>query len=565
MQPKKGIANQMNKLRPWQKEALEKAIIWLTKTRQDRHFLINAAPGAGKTICACTIADTLLQGQEIDRVIVIAPRVQVVNQWAEDFKLITGRHMTKVTGGDGDLDSVGMDICATWSALQGLSAEIQAVCRAHRVLVICDEHHHAAVEAAWGESADSAMKDARFVLVLTGTPIRSDGSEAIWLAYDDRGAIRHPEDGTYTLTYGQAVELGYCRPATFHRHEGKFSVEIGDETVKIDGQRDVASSSTLARIPALQRSLNFYRLAKTPQYEKDLSTPSLEGYQASMLTSAIEKLDELRHEMPNAGGLVIAPNIEMAEFMAKIVETLDGEKPIIVHSGMPHPEEKINFFRNSDRRWLISVAMVSEGVDIKRLRVLVYLPNALTELAFRQAVGRVVRTCGYDDLSRAYIVIPALRLFEDFARRVEEEMPQSVKSEEKPRKKVCPDCGETHDMSVRICGCGHEFPLPRPKTKQCHTCGAFNSTISKTCDQCGASFESLFRITLDEALRNGAIARGMDLDEDEVQEAERNSAYVKNLILNSGDEKIIKIIKLLPEESWSRLKTILEASQHAAV
>jgi hypothetical protein len=57
----------------------------------------------------------------------------------------------------------------------------------------------------------------------------------------------------------------------------------------------------------------------------------------------------------------------------------------------------------------------------------------------------------------------------------------------------------------------------------------------------------------------------MDLDEDEVQEAERNSAYVKNLILNSGDEKIIKIIKLLPEESWSRLKTILEASQHAAV
>ena len=43
--------------------------------------------------------------------------------------------------------------------------------------------------------------------------------------------------------------------------------------------------------------------------------------------------------------------------------------------------------------------MVSEGVDIPRLRVLVYLPM-LTELAFRQAVGRVVRTFGYDDISR---------------------------------------------------------------------------------------------------------------------------------------------------------------------
>ena len=52
--------------------------------------------------------------------------------------------------------------------------------------------------------------------------------------------------------------------------------------------------------------------------------------------------------------------------------------------------------------------MVSEGVDIDRLRVLVYLPNAETEL-FRQAMGRCACRGPYDD-SYAYIVMPFHKL-----------------------------------------------------------------------------------------------------------------------------------------------------------
>ncbi len=36
--------------------------------------------------------------------------------------------------------------------------------------------------------------------------------------------------------------------------------------------------------------------------------------------------------------------------------------------------------------------MISEGVDIRRLRILVYATNIVTELAFRQITGRIVRT-----------------------------------------------------------------------------------------------------------------------------------------------------------------------------
>src|ERR1700721_1066302 len=124
--------------------------------------------------------------------------------------------------------------------------------------------------------------------------------------------------------------------------------------------------------------------------------------------------------MPEAGGLIIAPSIEIANYFVELIEMVEGEKPIIVHSQMQNADGKIDAFRKSDKRWLVSVAMVSEGVDIPRLRVLVYLSSGLTELLFRQAIGRVVRTYGPDDDTRAYVVVPSFEILETFARRVED-------------------------------------------------------------------------------------------------------------------------------------------------
>lgn len=554
----------MLKLRQWQKEALSKALEWLVKDKNDKHFLVNAAPGSGKTLFSCALAKTLIELDEIDRIIVIAPRREVVNQWADDFRRVTGRHMTKVTAGDGDVSSLELDVCATWSAIQGLSPELQAICRNSKTLVICDEHHHAAVRAAWGDSADSAFVDAKYVLILTGTPIRSDGEQSIWLAYDSVGRIDHPVDGTYTLTYGEAVDLGYCRPVTFHRHEGKFTVNLDDDhTIHVSGSQQARLPNTLARIPGLQQTLEFYRLAKTPLYETDKVTPLLDGYQATMLEYGGQKLTELRYRMPNAGGLVIAPNIEMAEYMCDLLERLEGEKPILVHSQLSNPEAKIKAFRESAKRWLVSVAMVSEGVDIKRLRVLINLPNSLTELAFRQAIGRVVRTMGHDDDTRAYVVIPAFETLEVYARRVEEEMPQSTRGAEKePRTKRCSVCGSECHLGAKICPhCEHEFPIGPSRLKPCPDCGALNPATLTECHSCGASLLHDFTLTLDEALRTGAIVRGMDIDEDEVRLAEEMAPKVRSMILKSGDQRFVRILKTLPDESWSRLKTIMVANE----
>ena len=551
----------MVELREWQKNATNKAIEWFEKGNEGKHFLINAAPGAGKTICASVIAQKLLQADIISRIVVIAPRREVVKQWAAEFRTVTGRAMLQVTGADAEVADYGQDICATWSAVGGLLEAFKKLCDQDDVLVICDEHHHASVRSAWGEGADKAFANARHVLILSGTPVRSDQSDITWLEYNDHGEINLPNEATYTLTYGESVDYGYCRPITFHRHEGHFSAELTDGTaVDVSGSADVQLPKISKRVPGLKTILDFYKLACTPRFHKDGETPDLSSYQASMINAAISKLNDARLEMPNAGGLVIAPNIKMAKYMAAILEQLDGERPVIVHSKSPNADNRITAFRNSSRRWIVSVAMISEGVDIKRLRVMVYLPNGQTELLFRQAMGRVVRSAGPDDRSRAYVVMPTHSIFEEYARRVEGEMSAAARREPSaPKTKTCPVCHTKQSLGAQECQqCGHEFEVQRQRSKACSSCGTLNPISAEVCCNCGDSFLNIFKITLNEALRNGVIARGMDISETDARESEEIASEIKRRVIDSGDDILINLIGKLPEETYGRLKQVLD-------
>jgi superfamily II DNA or RNA helicase len=204
--------------------------------------------------------------------------------------------------------------------------------------------------------------------------------------------------------------------------------------------------------------------------------------------------------------------------------------------------------------------MVSEGVDIPRLRVLIYLSSSLTELAFRQAIGRVVRTNGPSDDTHAYVVMPSFDILEEFARRVEEEMPpQFREGTQSAKTKRCPVCFTECGLGAKVCeNCHHEFPKRAVRTKECPQCHTQNAISVKKCTECGHSFAAEFHLSIEEALRIGVIVRGMDIDEDEAREGEAMAKDVREKILRSGDEKLLRILRTLPEESWARLKNIME-------
>lgn len=545
-------------LRDWQKEAATKCLKWYTK-KKDNKFVINAAPGTGKTICSIAIVNELIQQNQIDRVIVIAPLGTVVKQWANKYKELTGRWMQRKTELS---DDIGIDICCTWMSVKTLLDGFQKICNEKRTMVICDEHHHAAVKATWGLSADGAFKNAKYVLILTGTPIRSDSEEPVWFSYRG-GQLSHPEDGQYILTYGESIKLGYCRPITFGRHEGNFNiydVKGGQKLGAVSGKgakeiEDAVRGTVAEKI--LQEEQRFYSCAITPIWKKD-GTPDEDSYQASMLREGISKLENRRNRLPVAGGLVIAPNIDTAEYMGKLLEKITGKKPIVVHTGegCDNPEDDIQRFdKQTENDWIVSVDMIGEGVDIQRLRVLVYLPRARTELKFRQAMGRVVRKYeGYaEDDSSAYVVMPAFEIFDQYARRVEEEMPGEHLKPPKPTKK-CPSCETENKREAKKCiseSCDYEFPTSGPRYKKCQDedCGALNPISAKSCQECGKDFGVEFDIALTEVFREGAIARGMDISEEEVEGAEKIADAFYDMAKVSGNPAIIKLLNEHTPES----------------
>jgi superfamily II DNA or RNA helicase len=311
--------------------------------------------------------------------------------------------------------------------------------------------------------------------------------------------------------------------------------------------------------------LDFYKLACTPQYKADGVTPDPASFLGSMVGWGIEKLEDLRESVPIAGGLVIAPSIQLAEYIAELLEVMTGERPMVVHNQSANAEGKIAAFRrNAEKKWLVSVAMISEGVDIPRLRVLIYLPYAKTELAFRQSMGRVVRTLGPEDYSRAYVVMPSLDTLEEHARRVEHEMSPQARTENEVTFKVCPICDTQNPRSATDCSaCGYEFPPRKPTYKVCPECEGQNPSSAMECQHCGYKYTTDFEVSLRDALRVGAIVRGMDIEEEDVQESEEMANDFKEFVLKSGDETLFRIMRDLPLEALTKITQFAEARRRA--
>ena len=108
-------------------------------------------------------------------------------------------------------------------------------------------------------------------------------------------------------------------------------------------------------------------------------------------------------------------------------------------------------------------------------------------------------------------------------------------SNNKPTYKVCPICENKCKINDTECSsCGHEFNQEQTQEVLCLSYGSFNEADADYCNSCDAKLSHDFKIELNQALRDGAIIRGMELDEDEVK-VEKNGPFFKNDILADDD------------------------------
>ncbi len=361
-------------------------------------FLASATPAAGKTTFGLHVAHRMLSECRVQRVAVVAPTTHICRQWALDaarYGIDLEPNRPNAAGPE-PRDRHG--VAVTYATVAAGPGTHRRATTGKPTLLIADEPHHMGELAAWGRSTTAAFEAARFRLLLSGTPFRSDSTPIPWVEYDEDGVSR----ADYAYGYTDALLDGVCRPVTFHTYGG-------DMEWMSDGRRRKADFSVA--LPAAEAARRL-RTALEPDGD----------WVDHVLRDAHAELAALRAaDHPDAGGLVVAIDKEHAERLAARLHRITGEPPAIVTSDAADASHRIARFAAGSGSWLVSVLMVSEGVDLPRLRVGVYATSARTELFFRQVVGRFIRRTPAPKEQMSHLFLPSDPTLKRLAAQIEEE------------------------------------------------------------------------------------------------------------------------------------------------
>jgi superfamily II DNA or RNA helicase len=342
--------------------------------RRSEDFMAVATPGAGKTTFALRIAAEMLADGTCDAVTVVCPTEHLKTQWSLAAARVGIQLDPKFRNSDVHSSRDFHGAVLTYAQVGMAPAVHKRRTLARRTFVILDEIHHAGDSRTWGDGVKDAFEPAERRLLLTGTPFRSDENPIPFVTYErgQDGIQRSKADSVYG--YADALKDRVVRPVLFMAYSGetRWRTNAGDELAARLGE-----PMTKDLIAQAWRTALDHRGDWMPQ----------------VMRAADARLSKIRdHGMPDAGGLVIASDQQSARAYAKLLHELTGEQATVVLSDDEGASGRIAEFAASEKRWMVAVRMVSEGVDIPRLAVGVYATSASTPLYFAQAIGRFVRS-----------------------------------------------------------------------------------------------------------------------------------------------------------------------------
>lgn len=407
-------------LRRWQVEALEKLKqAWLEPNARP---LIAACPGAGKTLMAATAVHDLLTAQSCDVVLVVCPTVNIKSQWREQFSAFgidavdeaTNEAFRSRRASGSHLTGGRTVICLTYNQVAMDSALFVAIAHRHKTLVIGDEIHHADDSAAFGSSIADLAHQAKYTLALSGTPFNSSGGALAMCESEeqinDDGRLIRKALPIYTYSYGKAITDHACRAVEF---------------VKVMGKA-YSTYRSLSDDSLFEKLIDLAKQNKTDSLGAILSTDG--EFMREMVVDSLKALADIKRNDKRAGMLVVARDTKHGNALCQMIEKQCKENSewamytcCEIYNDTPKAHDRIKQLSYDNTDVVITVRMISEGVDVKRLRVGMYATDYLTRMFFVQFIGRF---CRWEDrlkgqMQHARVIIPGHVELLRFAREIE--------------------------------------------------------------------------------------------------------------------------------------------------
>lgn len=402
-------------LREWQQDAMQ-----VYTDHRDKVFVLEAAPGAGKSLFAATVASYELNSKDsdIEHVICIAPWVPILRSIRRSFNVYKldardGFHYDTSKGALQRQPHVPVTIDTYSGFCKSLTIDVLKrwmgdVCNPFRFMLVLDEVHHTKTHCGkWGPYLARIADMAEKVVVMSGTYFRNDSKPISFLEYQEDKPVTH-----FSISYTQCVMKRYTRQVSFRYHDPILTF--------FNNKRSKEVTLPLSRFPRTSEKL--MSMAKN-----EVLDPTREHI-AGMIKEAWIELQAMRKKWPDAACLVVCragknESEEKSVFtVSKRIKQITGCDVETVVSDDATSRGRIDAFCDSKDPFICAVRMVSEGVDIPRVRMVLFLSFTDSEMLFRQIVGRAVRYIdGKEDDTAALVIMPKFPAMAEFADRFEGE------------------------------------------------------------------------------------------------------------------------------------------------
>ncbi len=390
----------------------EQAVDSIIAGASTRKIICKVTCAAGKSMLPI-IAGKLIKAGFADALCWVVPRQSLQNQGEHNFidpvfrDMFSHNMCIRASTNDENPCRGLSGFITTYQAIGVCNSCLDFVFKRNRMILILDEFHHVEDEGTWFNSLESLVKDAAYLLLMTGTMERGDGKKIAFMQYDEIGSGYKPnmqsDSKTAIIEYSRRDALAEKAivPLSFHLSDGHA------KWIDIDG---------------------FEKECDIKKAPKDIASQALftalsTGFADELLQTGLKHWHEVKKYNQRSKLLVVTANYKHAKHAASKLSVMGLKSEIATSHESKKAVQAIKSFKSDKLDILVTIAMAYEGLDVPDITHVVCLTNIRSTPWIEQMVARSVRVqkdIPYD-AQVGYIFAPDDVFFREIVKKIEKE------------------------------------------------------------------------------------------------------------------------------------------------